>query len=186
VDDSALLAGLASDLDGSFEELVVRYQDRLYRFALRLSGSAQDAEEVAQDAFVRAYEALKRYPAQRVRTLALRAWLYQITLNVFRNRMRRRQLSLVPLDGNPIEGVEQELPEQAAERAESRQELAALVAALPERHRVAVVLRHVEGLSYAEIAAVLGQPAGTIKANVHRGLQTLRSALSEYEREVPA
>jgi RNA polymerase sigma-70 factor (ECF subfamily) len=49
-----------------------------------------------------------------------------------------------------------------------------------------VVLRHVEGLSYAEIAAVLGQPAGTIKANVHRGLQTLRSALSKYEREVPA
>jgi RNA polymerase sigma-70 factor (ECF subfamily) len=66
------LAALAADLEGSFERLVLAYQDRLYAFALRLSGSPQDAEEVVQYAFVRAYRAAARYPAERVGDLALR------------------------------------------------------------------------------------------------------------------
>lgn len=179
-----LAARLATDLDGNFERLVLSYQDRLYAFALRLSGSPQDAEETAQDAFIRAYHALKRYDAGRIRALALKPWLYQIALNVFRNRARDRRLRLVSLDGLG-DGAEAEpeddesgRPEPMAESAERERELAAQLAALPERYRTAVVLRYVGDLDYAEIAAVLGQPVGTVKSNVHRGVQRLRLAMS--------
>src|SRR5687767_11764214 len=83
-----LVEHLAIDLDGSYEQLVRVFQDRLYSFAHRLCGNREDAEEVAQDAFVRAYRALKTWPAARIRSLALQAWLYRITLNVARNRLR--------------------------------------------------------------------------------------------------
>ena len=92
--DQDVSAALAADLEGSFEQVVVAYQNRLYGFALRLTGSPQDAEEITQDAFVRAYRALATYPAMRIRTLALRPWLHQILLNVFRNRVRYRYLQL--------------------------------------------------------------------------------------------
>ena len=94
----ALPAALATDLDGSFEALVTHFQDRLFTFALRLTGRREDAEEVAQDAFVRAYRALKTYPPERVRAMALKAWLYQVTLNVARNRLRRKRHPTVSLD----------------------------------------------------------------------------------------
>jgi len=175
-----LPAALATDLDGNFERLVRLYQNRLYAFAWRLSGSPNDAEEIAEDAFVHAYRALGRYPVQQVQTLALRPWLYRIALNVYRNRVRGRRLQTTRLEGlgdgtgrQPADDPAYQ-PELMAERSEQRAELAALVAALPERYRAAVILRHIQGLSYAEAAAVLGQPVGTVKANVHRGVQWLR------------
>lgn len=180
-----LAAQLATGVDSHFERLVLAYQDRLYAFALRLSANHQDAEEIAQDAFVRAYHALKRYEAERIRTMALKPWLYQIALNVFRNRARARRLALVSLDslgdgaGMEPEDDEGDRPELITERAERERELVAQVAALPERYRLAVLLRYVGGLDYAEIAAVLGQPVGTVKSNVHRGVQRLRLAMAE-------
>jgi RNA polymerase sigma-70 factor (ECF subfamily) len=185
VDDETLTRELATNLDGTFEALVRAYQDRLYGFGLRLTGSPRDAEEIAQDAFVRAYRALARYPAERVQTLKLRPWLFQVTVNVARNRARTRrppETALVSADGSrdglaelPADPAEQ--PEQVAERHAERDQVAAVVAALPERYRAAVVLRHIQGLSYQEIAAVLGQPAGTVKSNVHRGVAALRATL---------
>jgi RNA polymerase sigma-70 factor (ECF subfamily) len=172
---------LSADLEGSFEQLMQAYQDRLYSFALRLSGNPQDAEEIVQDAFVRAYRALQGYPAGRIQALALRPWLYQISLNVFRNRVRGKRLRVVPIEDEGDDGAdrgpaapERDRPEAAAAQAELRDELAAQVAALPARYRAAVVLRFIEGLSYAEVAQALAQPAGTVKANVHRGILELR------------
>src|SRR5438270_12672553 len=97
--EQGLAERLATDLDGHFEHLVRTYQDRLYGFALRLTGSRQDAEESTQDAFVRAYRALQGYAEDRRRALRLRPWLYQITLNVVRNRVRRPALVAVSVDG---------------------------------------------------------------------------------------
>ena len=185
--EDELAAALAEDLDGSFDRLVLTHQDRIYAFGLRLTGSPRDAEEIAQDAFVRAYRALASYPPERVRALALRPWLYRIALNVFRNAVRGRRLQLVSLDhsenGRYQEPEDDEAgrPEPRLEQAETGDVLAGLVAALPERYRVAVVLRHVEGLGYAEIARLLGQPLGTVKANVHRGVRLLRAGLKQHE-----
>ncbi len=189
MDDTELRMALAANLDGCFERLVLSYQDRLYAFALRISGDRQDAEEIAQDAFVRAYSALAGYDRTKIEMLALRPWLYQITLNVFRNRVRRHKLNVVPLDELGVDAPmahsddEREQPESVFERTERTRELTAIIAALPERYRVAVVLRHVEGFGYGEVAALLNQPVGTVKSNVHRGVELLRKALVEGVQE---
>jgi len=172
--DAALREALAADPAGGFEALVHAYQHRLYAFALAMSGEPADAEEIAQDAFLRAHGALRRYPAHRIRALRLSPWLHRIALNVFRNRVRRRRLRVVPLDADtalpdPSDGPERQVLSRAVLR-----ELANLVSGLPEHHRTAVVLRCVQGMTYAEVAELLGQPEGTVKANVHRGLQALR------------
>ncbi|HLJ81978.1 MAG TPA: RNA polymerase sigma factor [Ktedonobacterales bacterium] len=184
VEENELSAALAANREGAYECVVRTFQHRLYAFALRMCGSPQDAEEIAQDAFIRAYRALRTYPAERVRALALRPWLYQITLNVYRNRTRSVRLRTVPLDGPEdsapleIEDDARERPDAAAERAELRDTMAAALLRLPAHFRAAVILRHVEGLSYQEIAALLGQPQGTVKAHVHRGAKLLREALA--------
>jgi RNA polymerase sigma-70 factor (ECF subfamily) len=182
-DDASLAQGLSRDLDGAFEHLVLAYQDRLFGFALGLSGTAADAEDCVQDAFVRAYRALRRYPEAQRRGLRVRPWLYRITLNVVRNRARGNHPS-ASLDGVAADRLSSppgEEPEPLAEAAERRRELARLLIDLPDRYRAAVVLRHVQGLPYAEIAAILDQPVGTTKANVHRGLNLLRQAIEQQE-----
>ncbi len=188
--EEQLAAALAADLDGAFEQLALCYQRRLYAFALRVCGSREDAEEIVQDALIRAYRALTGYPEERRRALSVRAWLFQITINVARNRARVRRPLTTSLDGaesatlrEPADD-EREQPEARAEAAERREELARLLLALPLRYRPAVVLRHTEGLAYDEIAAILGQPVGTVKANVHRGVGLLRAALEREPVEV--
>src|ERR1700687_5161003 len=97
MDEQTLSAHLAMDLDGHFEDFVRTYQDRMYAFALRLTGSRQDAEESTQDAFVRAYRALQHYPEDRRRALRLRPWLYQLPIHVVRPRVPQPPLVEVSL-----------------------------------------------------------------------------------------
>jgi RNA polymerase sigma-70 factor, ECF subfamily len=184
--EQALPASLALNVDGYFEQLVAHYQDRLFSFAYRLTANREDAEEVAQDAFVRAYRALKAYPSDRIRSLSMRAWLYQITLNVARNRLRRKKLRLVSMSSRSDEaqpGLDvpddpETRPDSTLEKAERRANLAALVASLPERYRSTLILRYVEGLRLEEVAAILKQPLGTVKSNAHRAVVALRESLS--------
>jgi RNA polymerase sigma-70 factor, ECF subfamily len=187
--DTALTAALADDLDGSFEAVVIAHQDRLYTIALRMLGEPGDAEEVAQDAFVRAYRALATYDDGRIRELRLRGWLTTICLNRCRSLLARRTSrparparleSLVELGHEPAAGLEAG-PTAVAERHLDGETWAARLAALPVPYRAAVVLRHVDGLSYPEVAAALGRPEGTVKAQVHRGTALLRTML-ETER----
>ncbi|HEV8609920.1 MAG TPA: sigma-70 family RNA polymerase sigma factor [Thermoanaerobaculia bacterium] len=188
-----LVNGLADDLDGTFERLVRIFQDRLYSFAHRLCGSREDAEEVAQDSFVRAYRALKTYPAERIRALALQAWLYRITLNVARNRMRRKRVSQVSIENGGAAGEAarrawdspddpSSRPDSRLEQSQQRANIASLVATLPERYRSAIILRYVEGLSLEEVADILKQPLGTAKSNVHRAVNLLRRAITDSRR----
>ena len=158
--------------DRVFERLVRDHQDRIYALGFALTGNRHDAEDVAQDTFVRAYRALATYPPERIRELKQRAWLHRIAVNVVRNRVRGVRPRLVELNGSepdPRTG-----PEEDVLRKAEMDEFAARVACLPARYREAVVLRHVQELSYAEMADALGQPVGTVKSNVHRGLQMLR------------
>lgn len=184
---------LAADLDASFERLVRRFQDRLFSFAHRLSGSREDAEEIAQDAFVRAYRALRNYPPDRIRALALQAWLYRITLNVLRNRRRGKRARLVSIENGGADGEAARRawdapddpdarPDSRFERVERRAGIASLVAGLPERYRAPLVLRYVEGLQLEEVATILKQPLGTAKSNVHRAVNLLRQAISDSRR----
>jgi RNA polymerase sigma-70 factor (ECF subfamily) len=188
--EATLEAALAEDLEGCFERMVREYQDRLYSFARRLSGNPEDAEEIAQDAFVRAYRAMKTYEAERIRALSLKSWLYQITLNVARNRMRGKRRKFVSIDARDGDGRavwEPEddpgsRPDSRFEQGRRRADIATLVARLPERYRSALILRYMEGLRLEEVAAVLKQPLGTVKSNVHRAVNALREALSDSRR----
>ena len=188
--DSPLIDGLARDLDGTFEAVVLAHQDRLYSIALRMLGDPRDAEEAAQDAFVRAYRALAGYDPARIRELRLRPWLATIVLNLCRSRLGRRPaagrgpLSLdVPLPGDAEpRTADAHGPAAAAEVRATADAWAALLLTLPPAYRSAVVLRHVDGLSYPELAAALDRPEGTVKAQVHRGLALLRTAFEAAQR----
>jgi RNA polymerase sigma factor (sigma-70 family) len=188
MDDTELTNALARDLDGTFEALVTAHVDRCYAIALRVLGDPHDAEEVAQDALVRAYRALGSYEPQRIRELRLRAWLATIVVNLCRNRVRRRPIPTTPL-APLVEAGREPAASQATDPAHvaalgaDREHLAAILASLPDRYRIPVVLRHVDDLSYAELAEVLGRPEGTVKAQVSRGLAMLRAAISANELE---
>jgi RNA polymerase sigma-70 factor (ECF subfamily) len=176
--DEALAARLAVDLDGTFESLVSAHAGRLFSIALRFSGDRSDAEEAAQDAFVRAYQALAGYDEGRIREIRLRPWLATIVLNVCRNRARVKRVRTVELAFEPsAEPVVDPLA-----RSDEKAVWAMLLATLPPAQRAAVVLRHVDGLSYTQMADALGRPEGTLKAQVHRGLAALRDALVAAER----
>jgi RNA polymerase sigma factor (sigma-70 family) len=191
MDENELAERLATDLDGTFEALVRDHADRLYSIALRLTGDPADAEEVAQDAFVHAYRALDTYEAERIRTLRLRPWLAAIAVNLARNRRRRASdraplLHLVDTEAGPHAAADDH-PEAMTLRRAERERWAAALACLPDRYRIPLVLRHVDDLSYDEMAQTLGRPAGTLRAQVHRGLALLRAAWEAAEREeVPA
>jgi len=159
-------------VDRHFERMVNEHKDRVFATSLAMTGNRHDAEEVAQDTFFRAYRALATYSPERVRDLKERAWLHRIAVNVVRNRVRGVKPSLVELNGS--ESDHSPGPEAQAMERMQLDELATRVAGLPVRYREAVVLRHVRDLSYAEVAEALGQPVGTVKANVHRGLKILR------------
>ena len=168
-------------MDGTermFDRMVHEHQDRVYALGLALTGNRHDAEEVAQDTFLRAYRALVTYPPDRIRELKQKAWLHRIALNVVRNRMRGVRPRLVELNGSEPDHALG--PEAGALLRLEMDALAVRVAALPARYRDAVVLRHVQELSYEEAADALGQPVGTVKANVHRGLKLLRGDNDEH------
>jgi RNA polymerase sigma-70 factor (ECF subfamily) len=183
-----LPALLATDLDCYFEQLMLVYQHRLYALALRQVGNKQDAEDIVQETFLRAHHALKNYPASRIRTLQLRQWLYKITLNVFFNFIRRSGPQLVSLDlsedSSLLEMEDQSAgPDMEVYWREWRRELETHISILPRRYRVTVDLHYFEDLSYSEIAELLNQPPGTVKANVSRGVQLLRRALETQMNE---
>jgi RNA polymerase sigma-70 factor (ECF subfamily) len=177
--DPSLSSRLIGDLDGAFAEVVSQFEGAVYTTALRISGRPGDAEDLAAETFLRAYAALRRYSRERIEELQFRPWLITICLNIWRNQVRassRRPQAAPSVPADLPSGDES--PEQGAERHDLSDRLADLLLQLPERQRVAVVLRHVVALSYAEMAEVLGCPESTAKSYVHRGLDQLRVLLT--------
>jgi len=166
-----LAAALADDLDAAFPTLVETFGRDVYSLALRLSGRS-DAEDTAQDAFMRAYAALRTYEPKRIADLALRPWVVTIALNVVRNRLRTTAR-------HPTRSLTGERPAAAVSDVDERLTLAAALGELPLPARQAIVLRHVIGCSTDETAAILDRPAGTVKAQVARGLAALRTRLED-------
>ncbi|WP_433225247.1 RNA polymerase sigma factor [Actinomadura formosensis] len=171
-----VVAALVRDLDVGFAALYEAYRGAVFSTALRLCGRWAEAEDLSAEAFLRAYRALAGYAPGRVAALRPRPWLLTILANVWRNSLRSaaRRPAAAPLEDAPDPPDPGEGVEDVAARRETGRELAALLAALPEMQRAAVVLRHVTDLPVAEIAAVLDLPEGTVKSHISRGLARLR------------
>lgn len=174
---------LVRDLDSAFEAVVLEHQDLVYGIALRSTRDPGAAEDLAQDVFVRAYRALAGYDAARIRALELRPWLARITVNLCRNRARaqRSRPTEVQWDASalavapPLDPAPH--PETTALARESDEGWARRLAALPDRYRSAIELRHVHGFTYEECAVALDRPVNTVKTHVHRGVALLREAV---------
>jgi RNA polymerase sigma-70 factor (ECF subfamily) len=178
----------------NFDRIVDEYQRRLYGFALRMTGNREDAEEIVQDAFVRAYRALGKMPSDQRRDLRLQPWLYTITLNVTRNRLRSKRPTSVALDAlaDPdalLRESNEPRPQQPEAIVEQNADVAAVERALlslPMHLRAAATLRFIEGRSHPEIAEILHQPIGTVKSHVHRAVRILRRILGPQVGRIPS
>lgn len=183
-DDAGLPALLAADLDRYFGQLVLTYEARLYAFMLRQTGSAQEAEDIAQEAFMQAYFALGRYTPQQRAGVALRPWLYKIALNIFYSRLRKTRLHAISLDLSAdsqhleIEDEREQQPEIILEKQEALRELGSLLNQLPENYRTAINLYYFADLSYQEIADLLNISLTTVRSHLYRGIRRLRSILA--------
>jgi RNA polymerase sigma-70 factor, ECF subfamily len=177
-----------------FDSIVDEYERRLYGFALRMTGNREDAEEIVQDAFVRAYRALAKMSPEQRAELRLQPWLYTITLNVTRNRLRGKRPTNVALDaladpdallrGSRHDGPAQ--PENILERSADMALVERALLQLPMHLRAAATRRFIEGRSHPEIAEILNQPIGTVKSHVHRAVRILRRILGpQIGRAVP-
>lgn len=178
----SLLAHRARDGDQrAFGELVRRHQDGVFRFVLRMTGSRDEAMDLTQDTFIKAWQALPRWQPQA----QFRTWLFQIARNGALDLLRRREtLQFVPIEDDAVFAAPQPTPE---EQLDQRQRLGLLDAALrqlPPEHREVLLLREIEQLSYADIAAALQIQEGTVKSRIARARAALldRYAAATGER----
>ncbi len=170
-----LPAALAGDLD-AFEELVRRYQGRIVRFVRTLIGRADDAEDLAQEVFVRVHRALSRCRGQSW----FRTWLYTVATNVARtHRHTRKREETVWVDSGHDETTSFDPPDVADFEAAwlTRDTIERALDQLPQELRVAVTLRDVHGLEYRDIAETMGVPIGTVESRIFRARQRLRSVI---------
>lgn len=167
---------LAGDSE-SFGQLVRKYQDRLFSTLAHCIGSREEAEDVAQEAFVQAFTKLSSFRGQS----AFYTWLYRIAFNIRVSRRRKKRPVLSVDQSRESTGDEPESLEEAPSERLQRQERAAQVraalAALGEEYRTVLVLREIEGCRYEAISEVLGLPIGTVRSRLHRGRMQLRDLL---------
>ena len=177
-DDSELITRAQRGDSAAYEEIVQRYQQVAFRTAYVITGSAADAEDAAQEGFVKAYRALHRFRAGA----ELRPWLLRIVANEARNRVRssgrRHRLELRLTEGfRPGDAAPS--PEAVAVALDERKRLLAMVNALSEEDRLVIASRYFLELSGDETAAALGIPEGTVKSRLSRALARLRARVEE-------
>lgn len=184
-DEELVEKSISGDLD-SFNQLVQRWERPIYALAYRTIGREEDARDVVQEAFLRAFRALPGFKGQA----KFSSWLYRITLNLCRDWMRRERRTpelQAPEGVDVIELAAEQGPVESVEDLVSRRDMgrrvARAMAALSEEQRTAIVLKEYQGLTFQEISDLLGVPLSTVKTRLYQGLQVLRR---ELEREAAA
>jgi RNA polymerase sigma-70 factor (ECF subfamily) len=180
LDDAAAMASLAKGDMNALGVLVRRHQSNVVAFAYRMLGRWDVAEDVAQEAFIRIYRAAPRYqPAA-----AFTTWLYQIVLNLCRDRKsRERRAPVLPAGTRALENASVDCPEDPIRAHERVQAVRRAVADLPGRQREAVILHRYEGLSHQEVAAVTGWTESAVESLLVRAYATLRATLAHLDQE---
>lgn len=194
--DDALIRRCRAGEEAAFEEMVAAYHRRVWSIAYQMSGDPDDADDITQEAFVRVYRSIGRFREES----SFSTWLYRITMNLCTDFLRRRRRHGEPLSLDQVEAEGRAETRQSpiaagsvagthnpsgnplreAETAELRSRLTEAVLSLPEYYRAVVVLRDIEGLSYREIASVLGCPEGTVMSRLFYAKRALRERLRGY------
>ena len=177
VDDWTLVARARAGDTEAFAELVRRYQRPVMQFCLRMVGSAQDAEEIAQDTFVRVYRHLHRLEPRAKFSTLLFGIARNLTLNFLRDAKRRGRGVTDPIDTQPPLGDETQRPDRAARLREIEATLMRAIQRLSPEHREVLVLRELNGMNYEGIARVVKCRKGTVKSRLARAREQLQSHL---------
>ena len=158
----------------AFDQLVVHHQRVVFNIAYRMTGNRQEAEDVAQETFVKAYQALDRFDPQR----PFAPWLYRIATNTALNWIKRRRPEMELSEGVLLTDPSAPGPEAQAIAADTSARLRAAIATLPPNYRAAIELRHFQGLSYQEMSESLGVPLSDVKSWLFRARRRLRKMLA--------
>ncbi|MHC5077913.1 MAG: sigma-70 family RNA polymerase sigma factor [Planctomycetota bacterium] len=169
----------------AFQTLVLRYQDRVYNTAYRLTGERTQAEDLAQDVFFKAFKALRKFKGKS----SFSTWLYRITVNACTSEWRRasaqkrgKEVPYPAAGEDPSSprwepSASQTTPGEQAERNERNLLVQTAIENLEEDYRVVLVLRDIEGFSYEEIAEIIERPVGTVRSRLHRARNELKEKL---------
>jgi RNA polymerase sigma-70 factor (ECF subfamily) len=190
--DADVVALAQRGRDDAFRELIRRYERPVFSLVFRMVRDRELAEDLAQDTFIKVLNHIDRYRPE----FKLSSWLFKIANNVAIDHLRRRQLDTISMDGSPhaasAEAIESTsfdvaVPQESALEEMEAKELGSAIeqaiARLRPEYRSCIMLRHVEGRSYEEIAATLDLPLGTVKTYIHRARHELRKALEHLRME---
>jgi RNA polymerase sigma-70 factor (ECF subfamily) len=186
-DEELVTRSRGGDVD-SFNQLIVRWERPIYALAYRVIGREEDARDVCQETFLRAYRALPGFKGDA----KFSSWLYRIALNLCRDwirRQRRAPVSQMPEDMDILEAAAATGPVESIEDLAARRELTAIVeeamALLPSEQRTAIVLKEYHGMTFQEIADLQGCPLSTVKTRLYQGLSVLRRQLERQGHLMP-
>ena len=180
VNDEILIEQINNGDLGAFDQLVARYETRVYTIAYRYSGNYNDANDLAQEAFIRVYRSIHSFRGES----SFLTWLYRVVTNVCKDELRRRAKEktvsfdeIVENGSSPVvEGKSQPL-EEAVLRNEWREEVQQILNSLTPEHRTIVIMRDIQGYSYEEIAYFLSCSLGTVKSRLSRARNVLKERL---------
>lgn len=181
-DDAEILRRCRAGDERAYRELVDRYRRQVYSMALRMLRREEDAEDVAQETFIRVFRALDRYDPAR----PFAAWLFTIAARLSIDHIRRRRQTPLSLFQRDAETQEERTidvvdpgpgPEELTSQGEEERRAQSLIDSLPPHYRIVVMMRHQQDLSYEEIAEALRLPLGTVKARIHRARALLKRHL---------
>jgi RNA polymerase sigma-70 factor (ECF subfamily) len=173
--EADLVAACLDGHPGAFDLIVERYRRPVYRICYRFVGNHEDASDLSQDVFIRAYRGLGRFKGQA----ALGTWIHRIAVNACLNRAAVKSPRTEPLDAAQHVDARGETPTERLLRDERAVRVREAVAQLPDKQRAALILRAYQDLSHQEIAATLGTSVGAAKANVFHALRNLRRLLGD-------
>jgi RNA polymerase sigma-70 factor (ECF subfamily) len=172
-DDAALVDAVRAGEAGAFDALVERHQRAVYQVCFRFVNNHEDASDLAQETFVRAWKGLRNFKGES----ALSTWLYRIAVNVCLNRVSARRLPTEPLDADRFVDTHGDAPGTSLLREERADAVRRAITQLPEKQRATLILRAYHEMSHQEIADVLGSSVGAVKANFFHALTNLKKIL---------
>lgn len=187
LDDKELAARACEGRDRAFRELLARYERPVFSLVFRMVRDRETAEDVAQEAFIKAFNAIGTYNPQ----YKFSSWIFKVANNLAIDRLRKRELETVSIHGSPHAHSDDEedrtsitltssgeTPEEYVENRELGGQIDEAIGTLRPEYRTAVLLRHVEGHSYEEVAQIMDVPLGTVKTYIHRGRAELKELLA--------